>query len=244
MCDERERLLEYLYDDCAAREERRAVERHLASCEACRTEISELRAVRLDLLAWDVPEHESVWKPFAPPRVKPWYREVPAWAYAAAAGVMFALGMAGGIVSRSWAAPAYASGAALPAASAIAPSPAAARAAGDALPFVTVSQASADLAAMEARIVRTMEARLEQRLRPIAAHAQQAAGERSGEQVMQEVRALLAASEARQNQAVSRAVMSLLADSQDMFVTNKHFNTFKEQDLPSYVRVSYERGRQ
>src|SRR5580765_4930148 len=101
MCDERERLLDYLYDVCDA-DERRRVEEHLGGCEGCREEISGLRAVRLNLLAWDVPEHGSVWKPFAPARLKPWYREMPVWALAAAASVMFVLGLAGGRASRGF----------------------------------------------------------------------------------------------------------------------------------------------
>src|SRR4051794_10497458 len=99
MCDERERLLDYVYDACDA-DERRLMDRHLATCDVCRQEISGLRGVRLQLLAWDVPEHGSVWRPFAPARVRPWYREVPVWALAAAASVTFAIGLAGGIVSR------------------------------------------------------------------------------------------------------------------------------------------------
>ena len=68
MCDERERLIDYLYDACEADERRRVETPSRRPVRACREEISALRAVRLDLLAWDVPEHGSVWKPFAPAR--------------------------------------------------------------------------------------------------------------------------------------------------------------------------------
>ena len=100
MCDDRERLIEYLYDegDAAAR---RSFERHLAACEACRQEVRALRTVRTDLLAWDVPAHESVWTPFAPAPAVPWFRQVPAWAMAAAATLVFAIGGAGGFVTRA-----------------------------------------------------------------------------------------------------------------------------------------------
>ena len=54
MCDERERLIGYVYDECEAAE-RRAVESHLEECVDCRQEIAALRSVRQDLLAWAVP---------------------------------------------------------------------------------------------------------------------------------------------------------------------------------------------
>src|SRR5207244_3539312 len=62
MCDERERLIGYVYDECDAGE-KRLVEAHLQTCETCREEIGGLRRVRTDLLAWDVPDHGSAWTP-------------------------------------------------------------------------------------------------------------------------------------------------------------------------------------
>lgn len=100
MCDERERLIGYVYGECDA-EERVRVGSHLASCEVCRAEIGGLERVREDLLAWDVPEHQPVWKAFAPPQRTAWWREVPAWAMAAAATVTFAIGAAGGMLTTA-----------------------------------------------------------------------------------------------------------------------------------------------
>lgn len=100
MCDERERLIGYVYDDCDPAE-RRAIEEHLEDCGTCRAEISGLRSVRQDLLAWDVPPHDAIWRPLPAARVLPWYRQVPAWAMAAAAGVMFLVGAAGGVVTHA-----------------------------------------------------------------------------------------------------------------------------------------------
>jgi len=100
MCEDRHRLIGYVYDECDATE-RRLIDAHLAECATCRQEISALRAVREDLLAWEVPEHESVWRPFAPPQSAAWWRQVPVWAMAAAASVMFAIGSAGGIVTNA-----------------------------------------------------------------------------------------------------------------------------------------------
>jgi putative zinc finger protein len=95
MCNERDRLISYIYDECDARE-RDAVREHLDTCAECRTEVAGLRSVREDLLAWDVPAHESVWRPFAPAPSRAWWREVPAWAMAAAAGLVLVAGAAGG----------------------------------------------------------------------------------------------------------------------------------------------------
>ena len=232
MCDERDRLLDYLYDACDAGE-RRTVERHIQSCEACRTEISELRAVRLDLLAWDVPEHESVWKPFAPARVKPWYREVPGWALAAAASLTFLLGMGGGLVSQSLLSPSAAATAAVrPAAPVLTPQ-------------ITVSPASRDEAAMEARILRAVDSRLDDRLRPLAAHTQLASQQLSAE--TQEMRRLLQVSEDRQAQAINRLRLNWLTDAQQTFVSNSRFNTFKKEEFAPGVHgvlVSYEQAKQ
>lgn len=101
MCDERERLIGYLYEEGDA-EERRQVETHLESCSTCRAEIGALRSVRTDLLAWAVPEHSPIWRPMpeavAPPVV--WWRQTPGWALAAAAAVVLAAGIAGGAAMR------------------------------------------------------------------------------------------------------------------------------------------------
>ena len=68
MCDDRERLIGYVYDECEA-DERQRNEQHLAGCLSCRQEIAGLRAVREDLLAWDVPSHASIWRPVTTERV-------------------------------------------------------------------------------------------------------------------------------------------------------------------------------
>ena len=100
MCEQREQLLEYLYDE-ASLTSRRDVEGHLEGCEECRDELRAFRNVREDLLAWGVPNPPSVWTAFAPAPVVPWHRQVPAWALAAAASLMFVVGSAGGFVAHS-----------------------------------------------------------------------------------------------------------------------------------------------
>ena len=99
MCDDRERLIGYVYEECDPAE-RREIEAHVASCDTCRVEIDGLRAVRTDLLAWDVPEHESVWRPFVQPRVTPSWRDIPVWALAAAASLLLVAGLAGGALTE------------------------------------------------------------------------------------------------------------------------------------------------
>jgi hypothetical protein len=98
MCDDRERLIGYVYDESDAAERRR-IEEHLAGCADCRWEIASLRAVRQDLLAWDVPSHASVWRPVAPVRTISW-RDVPTWAMAAAAALVLMAGAAGGAAAQ------------------------------------------------------------------------------------------------------------------------------------------------
>lgn len=134
MCNERERLIGYVYDECDAGE-RRAIEAHLEGCGTCRTEIGGFRRVRQDLLAWDVPEHDSVWRPFVPARIAPWWRDVPGWALAAAALAMFAVGAGGGVVTH-----------------ALVPHDAAAPAIGSSA-SAPVEVTAADLAAFEARML-------------------------------------------------------------------------------------------
>lgn len=99
MCDQRERLIDYLYDEGNAADHA-AMHAHVESCADCRAEIASLRAVQTDLQAWEVPDHESVWRPFAPSPTPAWWLQVPRWALAAAAGVVLASGAAGGAVAH------------------------------------------------------------------------------------------------------------------------------------------------
>ena len=95
MCEQRERLIGYVYDECDTTE-RRVVEQHLETCPTCRSEIRGLRSVRQDLLAWEVPEHDPIWRPIAPVRVESAWKTMPAWAMATAAAALLMAGGAGG----------------------------------------------------------------------------------------------------------------------------------------------------
>jgi hypothetical protein len=135
MCDERERLIGYVYDECDSLE-RQTIQAHLDTCPTCRREIGGLRKVRQDLLAWDVPEPPPIWRPVAvPAAVSPWSM-IPAWAMTLAAGLLLMMGAAGGAVTY-----ALLPHSALPV-QAAAPAPA---------PVVSASRA-ADVAALEQRI--------------------------------------------------------------------------------------------
>jgi anti-sigma factor RsiW len=100
MCDERERLIGFVYDECSAAE-RREVEQHVDGCPTCRVEIAGLRRVREDLLAWEVPEHPPVWRPSPVVKAEPWWRRSTGWSLAAAAAVILLAGVAGGAATRA-----------------------------------------------------------------------------------------------------------------------------------------------
>jgi hypothetical protein len=209
MCDERERLIGYVYDEGDPRE-RAEIERHLETCAACRDEIRGLRSVRQDLLAWDVPAHESVWKPFAPARVAPSWRLVPAWALAAAASVMFLIGAAGGVVTHAFMEP---------------QAPARAQAAAPASAPVHVVPAGigrADLEAMRAQIVSTMRAEMDSRVRLVSTHTptNPAVSDR-----LQQISALLKSGDQRDDQ-IMRFVVSL---NNDLVTVTKRISSLQSR---------------
>jgi hypothetical protein len=185
MCEQRERLIGYVYDECDAAE-RAEVQRHLDACAECRDEIASLRSVREDLLTWDVPDHESVWKPFAPAPAVPWWQQIPRWAFAAAASVVVVSGAVGGALAHAM----------MP----HSPEAAAARATEPPAGSVEMVTAS-DLSAAEQRMLTRMQeqvANLDSRVRLVstrsdAGHAQSsdvAALRRHNEQQMEIIRGL------------------------------------------------------
>lgn len=80
-CQDKERLVAYLYDDQDA-DERSAVERHLAECLECAAELRDLQGVRQQLAAWNTPEADLGFRVVRDPDVRPararW--PVPIWA--------------------------------------------------------------------------------------------------------------------------------------------------------------------
>jgi hypothetical protein len=180
MCDERERLIGYVYDECDAGE-RRLIEAHLEACETCREEIGGLRGVRTDLLAWDVPDHGSVWTPFVKARPTRWWREVPGWGLAAAASLMLLAGAAGGAATTAFLQHDQ-SGQAV------------ARTGSSAV-AVPVNVSQPDLSALEQRIMSATRSELDRRVSLVSAHGAAGASDAA---LMRQVAALIRQSEDRQ----------------------------------------------
>jgi hypothetical protein len=149
MCENRERLIGYVYDECDPAE-RAEIEAHLESCHTCRREIRGLKGVRQDLLAWDVPESDPIWRPMAPARRESSWRSVPAWALAAAACATFMVGAAGGAATY-----------------ALMPhtNPGVAQAQTAAAPAATPAVTTTDMAALESRVLAQLRVELDARAR-------------------------------------------------------------------------------
>lgn len=221
MCNQRERLIGYVYSEGDA-EDRAEVQRHLDVCAECRAEIAGLRAVRQDLLAWDVPAHESVWRPFVAAPVVPWWRQVPAWAMAAAASVMLLLGAAGSVVVHAFA-----------------PDQTMARQSdvvtGPAQPVLT----AADLSAVEERIM----ARLQQQVGAVGAQVQQVSNHSQSVQALEGDHSALAQELLRlrqENRDQLGALKSIYADLEQIRNTSASRNTSLEQKIDNlrYLVVS------
>ena len=98
MCDSKELLVGFLYDelDSAAK---RTFQAHLLTCVECRDEVAELRATRGQIAEWTPPEPDFGFRivrgAAAPPAAPaPAFRISPAWGLAAAALLVVAVGAA------------------------------------------------------------------------------------------------------------------------------------------------------
>src|SRR5438045_2127630 len=104
MCEEKELLVSYLYDDLAD-PARATFEAHVRGCAECRDELKALRGVRSDLAAWAPPEPDFGFRvirggrdaaatdlrPVAPAPVQSWRAWwTPAAGFAAAAVLVLA----------------------------------------------------------------------------------------------------------------------------------------------------------
>jgi uncharacterized protein YukE len=96
MCDSKELLVSYLYDELESRD-KESFRTHLASCADCRDEIAGLRATQGHLSAWAPPEpdlgFQIVRRASAQPPA-PRLRLNPLWGLAAAAALVLAAGAA------------------------------------------------------------------------------------------------------------------------------------------------------
>jgi anti-sigma factor RsiW len=95
-----ETLVAYLYDDIEPAA-RLAFESHLARCAACRRELDELAIVRGQLGEWKPPSLDRVLSAGTPTHDRKahvaWWKEIPAWAQAAAA--VLVLGASAGVAN-------------------------------------------------------------------------------------------------------------------------------------------------
>lgn len=212
MCNQRERLIGYVYSEGDA-EDRAEVQRHLDACAECRAEIAGLRAVREDLLAWDVPAHEPVWRPFVAAPVTPWWRQVPAWAMAAAASVVLLLGAAGSVAVHAFA-----------------PDRTMARqsdvVAGPAQPVLT----AADLSAVEQRLL----VRLQQEVGAVGAQVQQVSNRSQSVQALEGDHSALAEELLRlrqENRDQLSALKSIYANLEQIRSTSASRNANLEQKI-------------
>lgn len=93
-CDEKDRLVGYLYDEGSAAE-RAAVQAHLSRCAVCAAELEDLKAVRVHLAGWNAPETDLGFRITRDPVVRTPARRawaVPVWVQAAAAVLVIAAG--------------------------------------------------------------------------------------------------------------------------------------------------------
>src|SRR5258706_10487004 len=188
-CGDHGALVSYLYDECAPNE-RRAIGAHLAICRSCAEDIASLGVTREQLAEWMPPDAELGFRIASdahPDNVlRPsrwWQKPMPAWAQAAAAAVIFAVGVTLGAVRG--------------AAPAGAPTIAATRA--------TVTPA--DLSALEQRLRSELS-----QVRATSTSTSNAATTPGDARVLERVRALIDESEQRQRRELALRAAEMVRD--------------------------------
>jgi hypothetical protein len=205
-CSNKEALVGYLYEECEPGE-RDNIAAHVALCARCAEELAALRATRGELAAWTPPETQLGFRIVTDSHVasgvsqkdnilRParwWQQPLPAWAQAAAAVVIFAAGAGlGALRSSSPEAPSATTAA--------------------------VTPASRDTATVSAQDL----AALEQRLRAELQQASSSAAPQSASSgaplattptaTLQQVRALIAESEQRQQKELTLRTAEVIRD--------------------------------
>lgn len=209
-CDDKQRLIAFLYGEAGDRD-RADVEAHLATCVACAEEVEELRAVRVDLNAWQPPDADLGFRIVRESETasRRW-RQVPAWApLALAAGLVLAFAASvqveygnGAIIVRTgWATVGAQPNAA--AASPVVPATAATQ------PGATMSQAEvqAALASLESRLRAEMAG---PRTASMPAAGVGAQFDRAG--LVKQVESLIEASERRQQRELAFRLAQAMQD--------------------------------
>jgi len=95
MCDSKELLVSFLYDEIDSRS-KREFQNHLATCADCRDELAELGATRAQIASWTPPDADlgfRIVREAESPRRR-WFGWSPAWGLAAAAVLLLAIGAA------------------------------------------------------------------------------------------------------------------------------------------------------
>ena len=210
MCD-KELIVGYLYGELS-RDERQALDAHLASCAECRIEVAELRSTRQHLALWHPPEPDLGFRvirggaepaPALPRRS----RMVTAMGLAAAAAIVLAAGAAvanlevryggdGVTIRTGWSRAAAVESNATPAIQANASDRSG----------VQPAAASADFVALDRRL-RELEAALS--AAPAQAGVQTAAARMSDAEMLRRVREIVNEAEARQQTDVTRRLYNV-----------------------------------
>jgi hypothetical protein len=226
LCDDKEQLVAYLYDELDGITRRR-IDDHLRVCAACAGEVEALSGVRRELAGWMPPEvalgftivqSTPAAEPVSAAPARRW-PSVPAWAQAAAAVLVIAAGLAianlqvrygadGLVVTTGWMTPATARQA---------PAPAEARAASGAAPEWQPAMAA-------------LEASLREQIR--ASRASEAPASRAADLSMQRVTDLIAQSERRQQQELALRLAQFGRDLEvqrrsDLVRINQGFGQFE-----------------
>jgi hypothetical protein len=221
-CGDTAALVTYLYDECEP-VERGVIAAHIASCPACAAEIASLGATRTQLAAWTPPsphlgfqitetgqgegdERGKTAKVLRPARW--WSQPLPAWAQAAAAVAIFTSGVAIGVgQQRPAPVTAIPVAATTSTAAPVVPAPATTTAPVTApAPASTASVTPRDLEQLERRLRGEMA-----QLRTVSTTAS-AAGATADDEVLRQVRALIAESEQRQRSEVALRTAKLAMD--------------------------------
>src|SRR5687767_3295010 len=217
MCNNKDLLVSYLYDDVTA-EERRAFDAHLHRCAECRDELASLGATRAHLAAWAPPERALGFRmisdaPQGTAKVLPFRsRWMPAFGLAAAAVLVLAVATAianlevrydddGLVVRTGWAR-----------------SPAVASNTSNTMTAPPVADANGMAQASWRANFDALEQRLQQMervlaTRPSAGTMAVNAGQRmSDAEMLRQVRAIVKDAESRQQVAVAERLLQVIGD--------------------------------
>ena len=211
MCNDKDLLVGYVYDDLTSAE-RTTFDRHLSACASCREEVASLRTTREHLASWAPPDAELGFQivrtaTAGAPRVLPFRsRWMPAFGLAAAAVLVLAAATAianlevrygsdGLLVRTGWAR----GDAAAPAQAASVPQPLSASGARQ-----ITAASRADFELVERRL-RDLEAAM-------ASQPATAVARMSDAEMLRQVRALVREAESRQEGAVARRLLQVWQD--------------------------------